>query len=101
MSTIKTTRIKNDVNGNPRRVVHFLEFITAEESARTGDEWMPISQQYALAVRRANAVGGRKFNNKSYGGGIVFQAYSDSEVEQAIAQAIGEANIFGAALAHA
>lgn len=28
--------------------------------------------------------GGRKYHNKSYGGGIVFQSYSTPELEQSI-----------------
>jgi len=30
---------------------------------------------YAEAVEAANKIGGRRYHNKSYGGGIVFQAY--------------------------
>ena len=53
------TRIKNDVNGNPRFVCHFLHF----------------SRNYAHALHLAKSLGGRKFHNKQYGGGIVFQEY--------------------------
>ena len=53
-------RIKNDVNGNPRHVCHFLMF----------------SSNYAEALAIAKPLGGKKFHNKQYGGGIVFQSYS-------------------------
>ncbi len=64
------TRINNDGNGNPRYVCHFLHFIT------DNDEFTSIGNRYALAVKRANKLGGRKFHNKQYGGGIVFQSYN-------------------------
>ena len=54
------TRVNNDVNGNPRYVIHFLN----------------IADNYENAVKLANKIGGRKFHNKQYGGGIVFQSYS-------------------------
>lgn len=54
------TRIKNDVNGNPRHVCHFLMF----------------SRNYEDALAIAKTLGGKKFHNKQYGGGIVFQCYS-------------------------
>lgn len=54
------TRIKHDVNGNPRFVCSWLGF---------------GFKTYAQAVKAANKIGGKKYNNKSFGGGLVFQAY--------------------------
>ncbi len=54
------TKIKHDVNGNPRHVCHFLHF----------------SRNYADALAIAKKLGGKKFHNKQYGGGIVFQEYT-------------------------
>lgn len=54
------TRINNDVCGNPRYVCHYLNF----------------SNDYADALKLAKTIGGRKFHNKQYGGGIVFQSYN-------------------------
>lgn len=78
-SDINLTRINNDVNGNPRYVVHFLMFITPKD---TGD----ISDKYALAVKRAKALGGKKYHTKSYGGGIVFQSYSTNDLTKSIVE---------------
>ena len=61
-------RVKNDINGNPRYVCHFLN----------------ISDDYKTAVKLANTIGGRKYHNKSYGGGIVFQSYNIERLEQKI-----------------
>jgi hypothetical protein len=65
------TRIKNDVNGNPRYVCHFLELDVHGYQSN-----ISLSDRYAIACRLANTIGGRKYHNKSYGGGIVFQSYS-------------------------
>lgn len=67
----KFTRISNDVNGNPRYVIHFLEVLNEEE--RTS---IPFNKKYEYAVKKANKIGGKKYDNKSYGGGIVFQSYN-------------------------
>lgn len=61
MATIENlTRANNDVNGNPRYIVHFLQ----------------IADNYDVAVKKANTIGGRKYHTKAYGGGIVFQSYN-------------------------
>ena len=53
-------KIKHDVNGNPRHVCHFLHF----------------ARNYEQALALARTLGGKKFHNKQYGGGIVFQEYT-------------------------
>ena len=67
---IDFTRINNDINGNPRFVCHFLNFLKDDE---------PTS--YELALKRSRQLGGRKFHNKQYGGGIVFQMYEGQKEE--------------------
>jgi len=57
---IEFTRINNDINGNPRYVCHFLN----------------LSDHYGSAILIANSIDGRKFHNKQYGGGLVFQSYN-------------------------
>ena len=53
------TRVNNDVNGNPRYVCHYFKLNTQSEL----DD---------LALARSRKLGGKKFHNKQYGGGIVF-----------------------------
>jgi hypothetical protein len=53
-------RINNDVNGNPRYVFHFLQ----------------LADSYEQALKLAKKIGGRKFHNKQYGGGIAVQSYN-------------------------
>ena len=61
------TWIKPDVNGNGRVVVHWVN--------------IPGASDYADAVKRANKVGGRKYNTKRFGGGIVFQCSGEGELK--------------------
>ena len=84
MSNLKFdwTRINNDTNGNPRYVLHFLNLCTRTEL--DADPWIPTGNKYAIAVKRANNIGGKKYHTKSYGGGIVFQSYSLEDTENSI-----------------
>ena len=75
-NTIKWTRINNDTNGNPRHVCHFLAFIGPN------DTFDSLDNRYTLALSRARQLGGRKFHNKQYGGGIVFQEYGGSCLDE-------------------
>ena len=86
-NTITFTRIKNDVNGNPRYVCHFLKLNTREELDSA--DWIPTSEKYAIACKRANSIGGRKYHTKAYGGGIVFQSYSLPELVESINRVTG------------
>ena len=45
-----------------------------------------ISELYSIAVKKANKIGGRKYHNKSYGGGIVFQSYNTDDLSNKIQQ---------------
>lgn len=65
------TRIRNDVNGNPRHVCHFLHLDMHGRQSNIG-----LSDRYAIAVKLANSIGGKRYHTKSYGGGIVFQSYN-------------------------
>lgn len=61
MLTIESfTKVDNDVNGNPRYVLHFLT----------------LSSDYSEAVSLAKKFGGKQYKAKWYGGGIVFTTYS-------------------------
>ena len=88
---IEFTRVNNDVNGNPRYVCHFLALVNdkdREEAERREKGVKPfqfsISHLYNIAVKKANTIGGRKYHNKQYGGGIVFQSYNIQDEEKAI-----------------
>lgn len=66
-------RVNNDVNGNPKYVCHYTHFITLKD---TQEPNYKMGNDYTIALKRANKLGGRKFHNKQYGGGIVFQSYN-------------------------
>ena len=73
------TRVNNDINGNPRYVCHFLSLtVPSDLEGYLGLD--KITQKYNLALQRAKPLGGRKFHNKQYGGGIVFTSYNTREL---------------------
>ena len=57
---IKVFRIKNDVNGNPRYVVHFMDL-----NIKLAD-YDNINKLYGF----------NKYRAKWFGGGVVFQSYN-------------------------
>lgn len=78
METIKSNgksyqfeRVNNDVNGNPRYVIHFTAFLRDEERGI-----MSFGHCYVLALGRAKSIGGKAYTGKEYGGGIVLQSYN-------------------------
>ena len=75
LNLIEFTRINSDTNGNPRFVCHFLSFIGEK------DRDIELNEKYNLALSRSRQLGGRKFHNKQYGGGIVFQIYDGDQLE--------------------
>jgi hypothetical protein len=79
LENITLTRVNNDVNGNPRYVLHFLEILNKEEQA-----FLPFAKKYDYALKKAKLIGGRKFHNKQYGGGIVFQSYNTDNLKENI-----------------
>jgi hypothetical protein len=100
---IEFTRVNNDVNGNPRYVCHFLDVVKLPEhnawASRDADGNIIMNNEqvsqylygmsvidycYQKAVKMANTIGGRKFHNKQYGGGIVFQSYNIADTEKSI-----------------
>lgn len=86
--TIEFTKVNRDVNGNSRYVCHFLNFITDKDSEihnfSKNNSSYNTAYKYGLALKRAKQLGGKKFHNKKYGGGIVFQTTNPKEIEQDI-----------------
>jgi len=64
------SRMTNDSNGNPRYCIHFLALNTPAENADYSGDF--ITRKYNLALARARKLGGKKFHNKQFGGGIIF-----------------------------
>jgi hypothetical protein len=67
-------RINNDINGNPRFVVHFLGLLNEGEG-----EGLRTLEKLDLALKKARKVGGKMYRGKDFGGGIVFQSYNIQE----------------------
>ena len=65
---IEWARVNNDINGNPRFVCHYLT----------------LSNDYERAIKIANSLGGRKYDNKQYRGGLVFSYYNSQNMNKAL-----------------
>lgn len=63
------TRLKNDINGNSRWLIHWLDL------EPVADRTLDLHTRHARVLNAARAVGGKMYRSKDYGGGIVFQAY--------------------------
>ena len=68
-----------DLYGNPRVVVHFSCLLTDKEYND-----MSISEGYNLAHKRALKLGGKIYRGKDFGGGFVFQCWSDTRLVREI-----------------
>lgn len=79
ISSIEATRINNDLNGNPRYVIHFLNFLNSEEK-----NFLPFNKKYDYALKKAKLIGGKKFDTKQYGGGIVLQTNNIEKTKKQI-----------------
>lgn len=82
---IEFTRVNNDVNGNPRYVVHYVALLTDKEKH---DRY--LSNGYEIALKRSRAFGGKKYRGKS--GGIVFQSYNTQVVAEMITRIVEQAS---------
>ena len=98
-TSIKFTRINNDINGNPRYVCHFLDLLNdADEKQVKEDFAASLSRNsflltgfmYDLAVSRAKKIGGKRYTAKNYGGGIVFQSYNIADTERRIKELVNQ-----------
>lgn len=88
---IEFKRINNDINGNPRYVCHYTDLLNDSDKETLSLNISPvfktmdnIERRYQLALKKAKQLGGRKYNNKSFGGGIVFQSYNIESLEKKI-----------------
>ena len=81
---ISFTRVNNNVDGNPRYVCHYTTLLTETERDTHNQN------EYAIAVKRANKIGGRRFHNKQYGGGIVFQSYNLENTKKNIIELVSK-----------
>lgn len=88
MNRIEWKNVKRDTCGNSRYVCHYSNLLTTAEKAKN---YLTFNGLYDIAVKRAKKIGGRKFHNKQYGGGIVFQTSNPAgEIEPLIAEIRGE-----------
>lgn len=86
---IELTKINRDINGNPRYVCHFYNLLNendTKEALKKTASYLGnrVSFEYEIALKKAKQIGGRKYNNKQFGGGIVFQSYNVDNLRKLI-----------------
>lgn len=75
---LEVTRIKNDINGNPRYVIHFVDVYQHKLANAYKETFIrnPFDTGYNFACLLGNQAGFKRYHNKQYGGGLVFQSYN-------------------------
>tara|TARA_R110002020_G_C15950974_1_gene745619 strand:+ start:255 stop:584 length:330 start_codon:yes stop_codon:yes gene_type:complete len=81
-------QVENDINGNDRHVIHFLDLVTQDEIDACEIEvkelrktypnnWFSTTDLlYQKALLKARKVGGKIYKAKWFGGGFVFQSFN-------------------------
>ena len=92
---IEVTRVKRDVNGNPRYVVHFLALLSEAEQQQIYKETRGkypgscTDAMYFAAIKKAKSIGGKKYRASDFGGGIVFSSYNTTDLVRQIEELKG------------
>jgi hypothetical protein len=82
---IKFKQVNCDTYGNSRYVCHFLELINEQDNENVKNSGLyQVRELYNIAVNKARKIGGKKYNAKNYGGGIVFSCCNTEEIENKI-----------------
>lgn len=77
---MELVRTNNDINGNPRYIVHFMDLINDKERDEAPQGLKYVEYLSMLALNKARQIGGKRYNGKDFGGGIVFQSYNTSKL---------------------
>lgn len=88
LENLRFHRLPSDLNGNPRFVIDHTYLLTLAE---LDAPWVDgkHAANYATAVKRANTIGGSRYDFKRYRGGIAFQSYSIRETADNIERVTG------------
>ena len=73
-----------DANGNPRYAIHFNHMFSDKEYSEQILRSESVEERYVKAVFRAKKIGGKRFHNKQFGGGIIFQSYNNRTLAEKI-----------------
>lgn len=69
-------RIENDINGNPRYILHVLDVINLED--------LTLSENYDTAEMILKKIGVKKYRKKGYEYNFVFQSYNIGSTKKEI-----------------
>jgi hypothetical protein len=78
-------RVNNDVNGNPRYVIHYMAFLPERNSQY--ETINDLTHGYETARQVARSLGFRKYTGKDFGGGFVGMSYNLENEAEAIIEA--------------
>lgn len=67
-------RVKNSSNGNPRYVIHYLKLAKVTGKFSGSYKCLQEYEDTLKSVKQFFSV--RKYHNKQYGGGIIFESYN-------------------------
>ena len=66
---IEFTPVKDDINGSPRYVVHFLKFVNDEDREQ---HKLDLEDLYERGIEKAREIGGQKYRGTEYGEGVCY-----------------------------
>lgn len=83
------TKVKHDINGNPRYVFFWRCFLSDQEITQIKEKVMrenatmvnyfSVNECFKAALKKAKTIGGKKYRGSDFEGGIVFQSYNIQE----------------------
>ena len=79
MRNKKLFKAKNDLSGNPRVVIRYVDFLSDKEFYELNTD-----QSYSLAYKRAKELNGKVYKGKDFDKGFVFQSNDDHALIRSI-----------------
>ena len=74
ITTSNFTRVKNDINGNGRYVIHFVYCMNDTIRKMPAGDGFGVTDKYSATCALMRKIGGKAYRGKEFGGGIVFQS---------------------------
>lgn len=75
--TVELIKINRDKNGNPRYICHFTDVLSDVELFNAN---LKNLANYKIALKKAKAIGGKRYDTKKHPFCIVFQSYNKTSL---------------------
>jgi len=94
-ANIEFKQVNNSTTGTPRYVCHFTALITDKDEQEIKDTFaaslqlnplLLTSLKYERALSKVKKLGGKKYHNKNYGGGIAFSVWNTAKLENTLTE---------------